>query len=193
MKKTLIISAAPNSTSFTHKIVNSYKKWLENKWQKEWENFEIIDLYDEKFSQKFLKFENTNDRWEDSVRDLIQQKMTEADEYVFVFPVWWWWVPAIMKNFFDSNLTYWFAYKFSEKWQEKLLSDKTAKVFCTCWAPSFVYKIPFILWIRLKTFFAQAVFGFCGIKLKWLEIFWKIKETSEEKKLEILGKIEKNI
>lgn len=187
--KTLIITAAPNSTSFTHQIANSYAKWLENKWAK----FEIIDLYDEKFSQKFLKFENTNDRWEDSVRNLFQQKMTEADEYIFVFPVWWWWVPAIMKNFFDSNLTYWFAYKFSEKWQEKLLSDKTAKVFCTCWAPGFVYKIPFILWFTIKAIFKNAIFWFCGIKLNWFEIFGKMREMKDEKRKEILKEIEKNV
>ena len=181
MKKTLIIKSAPNSTSFTHQIANSYAKWLENKWEK----FEIIDLYDEKFSQKFLKFENTNNRWEDSVRSLIQQKMTQADEYVFIFPVWWWWVPAILKNFFDSNLTYWFAYKFSKKWQEKLLSNKTAKVFCTSWAPWFIYKCPLFMWISLKCFFKKAIFGFCGIKLKWFEIYWKMREISEEKREKI--------
>jgi putative NADPH-quinone reductase len=79
--KTLIITAAPHKTSFTHNIAKSYLE--KNK------DSEIIDLYDEKYSQKFLKFENMREMPKDSVKDLIQKKMSEVDEYVFVFPVWW--------------------------------------------------------------------------------------------------------
>jgi hypothetical protein len=39
---------------------------------------------------------------------------------------------------------------------EKLLTDKTAKVFATCDAPGFVYKIPFILGINLKKFLKSS-------------------------------------
>jgi putative NADPH-quinone reductase len=46
-------------------------------------------LYDEKYSQKFLKFEEISNMPEDSVKNLFHEKMTKADEYIFVFPIWW--------------------------------------------------------------------------------------------------------
>lgn len=185
-KNILIISSAPHSWSFSHKISNSYKKWAE----KMWNSVKIIDLYDEKYAQKFLKFENMREMPKDKIKDLIQEKMTKADEYIFVFPIWWWWVPAIMKNFFDTNLSSGFAFQFWKNWMEKLLSNKTAKVFCTSDAPWWIYKIPFVSWILMKSFFKVCILWFCGIKLKSFELFWNMRGKSENKKIEILEKIE---
>ena len=42
----------------------------------------------------------------------IQEKITTADELVFVFPIWWVNMPAILKNFFDTILTGGFAFQY---------------------------------------------------------------------------------
>jgi NAD(P)H dehydrogenase (quinone) len=125
----------------------------------------------------------------DSVKDLIQKKMSEVDEYVFVFPVWWGWVPAILKNFFDTNLSSWFAFKFWKNGVQKLLNDKTAKVFCTCDAPGFIYKFPFFIWVNLKKFLSRAILGFCWIKLKSFNIYSSLRSKTEEQKKKILENI----
>jgi len=51
---------------------------------------------------------------EDKVKDKLQKKMSKADEYIFIFPVWWGGMPAILKNFFDTNLSSGFAFEYEK-------------------------------------------------------------------------------
>ena len=183
--KTLIIIANPSKKSFSHAMANAYSK--KNK------NCEILDLYD--FNQNYFKYESMEElhKWKceelDKIKE-IQEKITNCDEMVFFFPVRWWWAPAILKNFFDANFASWFAFKYWKDWKvEKLLTSKTAKVFTTCDAPWFVYKIPFLAGISLKRFFDKAIFDFCGIKLTEFKLFSKFHKMPEKEKKEILDNI----
>ena len=187
--KTLIITAAPNSKSFNFWIAQSVEKWAIAKWNE----VETINLYDEQYSQSFLKFEDISDVSEDKVRDLIQEKMKNADEYVFIFPVWWGSVPAILKNFFDVNLSAGFAFKYGKWWKiEKLLTWKTAKIYCTCDAPGFIYKIPFILWISIKSYLSKAILWFCGVKVTDFKLHSGTRKSTEEKRKAFLNSVENN-
>ena len=182
--KRLIITAHPSSTWFTHKIAKSYKEGAESIWDKA----EIVNLYDKKYYQDFLAFEDIKNIKEDIVRDTIQEKISKSDELIFVFPIWWWWFPAILKNFFDVNLSSWFAFKYLKWWKvEKLLSGKKAKVFATCDAPWFIYKL-FIFPLRVKWYLSMYILGFCWIKITNFLLFdsmWKSKwdESKREKML----------
>jgi NAD(P)H dehydrogenase (quinone) len=82
-----------------------------------------------------LHFEDKHNFDDDKNRKHFQEKITQADELVFIFPVWWGGVPGILKNFFDTNLESGFAFKYGKNGLEKLLVGKTVKVFCTCDAP----------------------------------------------------------
>jgi len=184
--KSIIFLAHPASDSFSKAIAKSYKNKKENEWNK----VEIINLYDKKYSQSFLAFENIREMPEDKVKEKLQKKMSKADEYVFVFPVWWGWVPAILKNFFDTNLSSWFAFQY-EKWGKvkKLLIWKKAKIFCTCDAPWFVYKIPFIVWISIKTYLSKAILWFCWISVTWFNLYSKLNKMSNKERISILENI----
>ena len=103
--KTLIVTAHPSSTGFTHAIAGVIKTERE----KSGVEVEILDLYKTDLKQDFLRFENIRELPSDPVKDAIQAKITEADELVFVHPVWWVSMPAIMKNFLDQNFTSRFA------------------------------------------------------------------------------------
>ncbi len=59
----------------------------------------MIDLYHE-LPQGFLQFDGKVS----PAQKEIQQKLTRADEYIFVFPIWGIDCPAILKNFIDVNL-----------------------------------------------------------------------------------------
>ncbi len=109
--KQLIITAHPSPEGFTHKIAQRFKKAAE----KSGNSVEIIDLYDTQYRQDYLAFEQMSDlAGPDSVRDVFHEKLTWADEYVFVFPVWWSFFPAIMKNFFDTNFSSGFAFQYGK-------------------------------------------------------------------------------
>ncbi|MCP4523341.1 MAG: NAD(P)H-dependent oxidoreductase, partial [Candidatus Gracilibacteria bacterium] len=166
MKKTLIVTAHPSTQGFTHKIAEKYKLAKENKS----EEAEIINLYDSEYQQPFLAFEDVK-KWEQNdVRDLIQKKISESEELVFVFPIWWGQVPAIMKNFFDINFGANFAFKYEKGKPVGLLTNKTARVFATCDAAGWVYKLPGLP-NMLAGYFKIYLLGFCGIKVKATHIF----------------------
>ena len=178
MKK-LIITAAPNKWSFTHAISNE----IFNKYK----DSEIIDLYDKKYRLDFLEFENKREMPKKDKIKLIQQKIKESDEIIFVFPVWWWSMPAIMKNMFDSVFISSFAFEYWSEWKKELLTDKIWSVIATCDAPANIYlENSDWTWINLKTYFEKSLFWFCGIKMWNFKLFWEFRTSSEDERKEFL-------
>jgi len=183
--KTLIIIANPSKWSFTHAMADTYSKKCEE--------FEILDLYE--LNQCYLKYESMDELKKWNVEEYekvkqVQEKITACTEMAFFFPVWWGWTPAILKNFFDSNFSAGFAMKYWKGWKlTKLLTDKTAKVFCTCDAPGMIYKFPFFAWINLKKFLNKTTFDYCGIKLTEFKLIDKLHRLSPEERKEVLENI----
>ncbi len=181
MKK-LIITANPSSSGFTHKITDIYKKLSIQKW----DEIEVIDLYKTDLKQDFLKYEDKHEIWKDETTKKIQAKISWSDELVFIFPIWWWDAPAILKNFMDSNFNSWFAFKYINWKAVWLLKWKSARVIATSWAPSFIIKV--ILHIQFMWWVAR--FWFCWISKKSFTIFWNMN-TSKTDRNKYLKKINK--
>ena len=76
--------------------------------------------------------------------DLInaQEKIKWADHLVWIYPVWWGSVPAIMKGFIDRVFLPGFAFKKREGsvWWDKYLTGKSARLICTLDQPAWYYK-----------------------------------------------------
>ena len=165
----LILSAHPSPSSFTHAIAQAYREGKESRGN----TALVIDLYDPRWKQEFLCFE-THEELSEREKTLtpLQEEVKKADEIVFVFPVWWYDVPAILKNFIDCNLTSGFAFKFMPKgYLRGLLKPRTVRYFATAMGPTFMYKyhiLPFAPAFRksvkdcgLKTT-SKTIFGFMG-------------------------------
>lgn len=185
MKK-LIVIAQPSSKWFTHEIVSTYKKASESYGDK----VEVLNLYKKENYQPYLEFEDMKVLWNDSNREKFQEKILWADELVFVFPIWWWYMPAIMKNFIDTNFAAGFAYRF-QKWKSvplKLLEWRTAKVFATCDGIKYMYN-NMLCPIHIESYLRHYIFGVFGIELVDFELFSKMRKNTPEQKQEILEKI----
>ena len=104
----LIITAHPSEHGFTHKRVERYRTQS----KKAGHMVQTIDLYDPQWQQPFLAFDNPREFPENETRTTIQELITWADELVFIHPLWWGSMPAIMKNFIDQNITSGFAFKY---------------------------------------------------------------------------------
>ncbi len=188
--KSLIIIANPSKTSFSHAIAESYSDWAITHNNE----VEILDLYD--LGQPYLSYESTTSlkQWginDDPIRTQIQQKITRCDEMVIVFPIRWGGIPGILKNFFDTNFGAWFAFNFvkgSTK-QEKLLTDKTAKIYTHCDAPAFLYKIPLISGINIKNYLSRMILWFCGVKMTEYKIFGNLRDSSDEQREKFLDAV----
>ena len=46
-----------------------------------------------------------------------------TDELIIIFPIWWFFMPAILKVFFDKVMLKDFAYKITEKGLQGLLTN----------------------------------------------------------------------
>ncbi|MEL6973475.1 MAG: NAD(P)H-dependent oxidoreductase, partial [Bacteroidota bacterium] len=66
-----------------------------------------------------------------------------ADHLVWVHPVWWGGLPALMKGFIDRLFLPGFAFQYRENslWWDKLLKGKTARILTTLDQPGWFYRL----------------------------------------------------
>ncbi len=166
MKNILIIVAHPKADSFSFAMANTYKENVEAKGHKA----ELLDLYRDTHQQPFFTYDDANKLETDAAMKYYQEKITHANEIVFVFPFWWGSFPAILKNFFDWNLSKGFAFHYVDGRPKGLLQGKRVKVFTTTGAPKFIYMITGAN-RRLKKMMDQQIIAFCGMKLDGFHIF----------------------
>jgi NAD(P)H dehydrogenase (quinone) len=183
--ETLIIYAHPNNHSLNHAILENVKRGLNEAHRK----FELIDLYAEKFDPILVMDEQhkRRDLINDPYTEKYREKINQADTLIFIYPVWWYGVPAILKGFFDRVLVSGFAFKYDGKLPKGLLKNKSAWVIYTIDSPSF--------YIRLFrnnaewTVVRDAVLKFCGIKNIKRTRLTSVKHSTYETRQKWLQKI----
>jgi NAD(P)H dehydrogenase (quinone) len=175
MKKTLIITAHPSSKGLTHQIAEAYKKGKESKGN----SVEIMDLYKTDLKQDFLKYEEKKDMGNpDHIRDIMHQKISSADNLVFIHPMWWIGMPAIMKNWIDQNISAHFAFRYENGRPVGLMKGKTASVFITCDGSFFLYSLIGLPFITIWKF---GILGLCGFKVQNIKVLYeKFKKTESD-------------
>ena len=183
MKKTLLITAHPSSQGFVHTMAKQYEQVV----KKNGGSVEILDLYDSKNRQPFLKFETPKECPQEGLKEM-HKKIINADEIVLSFPVWWGDAPAIMKNWLDCNFTPGFAYKYTAKGVKKLLIGKTAKILATSDAPGIAYSF-FLAPMRLT--WSKMRLDFCGIKVTHFKVYGKMRKRDKKSRKNILKEVKK--
>lgn len=177
--RSLVVTAHPSAKGFTHRIAAAYVQAA----RAAGKDCDVLDLYAPENRQDFLKFETQREFAPDANRARFQKMITDADELVFIHPLWWGSAPAIFKNFFDQNFSTGFAFRFKKgpfgtNIPEGLLSPRTAKIYVTCDAPGFFYAImgnPFIRWWK------KFCLGFVGIRTtQWRVFAQRSKATPEQ-------------
>ncbi|MCI0503221.1 NAD(P)H-dependent oxidoreductase [Candidatus Micrarchaeota archaeon] len=136
--------------------------------------FEVIDLYADGFDPVFR-----TTREPESKAALVrkyQQKVAMADRLIFIHPVWWYNVPAMLKGFIEHVFHSGFAYDFklsSDNSQilEQKLKGKTAIVINTYGRSKAEAKAR---GNPLAIVLDKCVLGFCGIKvaarIEWFDV-----------------------
>ena len=184
-KKILIINGHPNKDAFNYGITTAYKKGAENSGA---EVKEII-IADLKFNpnlqfgyQKRTELEpDLTEAWE---------KIKWAEHLVWVHPVWWGGLPAILKGFIDRIFLPGFAFQYKENsvWWDKLLKGKTAHIITTIDQPSWyywlVYGRPSVNQLK------KATLEFCGVKPVKVTYFGIVKTATNELRKKWLDKVE---
>lgn len=138
MKKILIINGHPDIESFNYGISESYKKGA----AKSKAEIKEISIRDLKFNPNLKYGYRKRTELEPDLVE-AQNKLKWADHIVWVYPVWWGSVPAIMKGFLDRVLLPGFAFKKREGsvWWDKYFIGKTSRIICTMDQPSWFYRL----------------------------------------------------
>jgi len=137
MSQTLIIYAHPYDGSFNHAILEEVKAGLEASGRP----YEVIDLYADGFDPRYTAEELSLFSKGETTDPLVEryQKMIEAsDSWIFVSPIWWSDVPAILKGFLDKVMKQKWAYLPSSTGVKgKLTHVRSAWAITTSTGPTF--------------------------------------------------------
>lgn len=184
--KILLIQGHPNKESYNHALAAAYKKGALSSGA---EIKEII-IGDLKFNPN-LEF-GYRKRTE-LEPDLItaQEQMKWADHIVWVYPVWWGSIPALMKGFLDRVLLPGFAFKKREGsvWWDKFLTGKTSRIISTMDQPTWFYR-----WINGRPShiaMKKLTMNFIGIKKVRITSIGPLRLSKEEFRNKWLRKVEK--
>ena len=136
-KKILIINGHPDDKSFNYALSDAYRRGA----AKTGAVVKRLNIRELQFDPN-LQF-GYRQRTE-LEPDLLQAQelIRWADHLVWIYPVWWGSVPAIMKGFLDRVLLPGFAFKKREGsvWWDKYLTGKTARLICTLDQPGWYYR-----------------------------------------------------
>ncbi len=159
MKRIVIINGNPKDKSFSAALCESYAKGAETADAK----VEIITVRNLDFEHFEAGLGNTASQDIIKVQEMIQA----ADHLVFIFPIWWYLMPGMLKSFIEQTFSSKFAFNYikSGKYVKRkpLLTGKTASVIATMDAPPLYYKL--IIKDPVGKMM-KATMKFCGVKLK---------------------------
>lgn len=101
MSFTTIIYAHPYEQSFNHAILQRVRELLESKG----EAYKLIDLYADGFNPAYTKEELALFNQGKALDPLVlhyQEILKKTGRLIFIFPIWWADMPAIVKGFEDK-------------------------------------------------------------------------------------------
>ncbi|APX71444.1 NAD(P)H-dependent oxidoreductase [Companilactobacillus allii] len=127
--KTIIYSHLYDG-SFNHAILDRLTKTFDN--QKA--DYQIINLYKDGFNPVLSSEELRNYSKGESFDPLVkkyQKMISDSDELIFIFPIWWHNLPAILKGFIDKTMVKGFAYNEDNGWTGLLTYIKKTTVITT--------------------------------------------------------------
>lgn len=160
--KFLIIYAHPNTEGHNPLVLKEVTRILEKKGK----DFEVIDLYKINYNPVLQSSEHYTSRNKEisEQNKKFQEKINQSTHLIFIYPVWWGTMPAILHGFFDRVLTPGFAYHFQGPVPIGHLKEKKAIVIHTSGASKLTTKL--ILGNRFKKMIKTHILNFCGIKTK---------------------------
>lgn len=186
MKKILIINGHPDKESFSFALSNSYKKGAEISNAK----IKEINIRDLNFNPNLeFGYRKRTELEPDLIK--AQVKLKWADHLVWVYPIWWSSVPAIMKGFLDRVLLPGFAFvkRDNSLFSNACFTGKTARIICTLDQPAWYYK-----WIYgnpSHNAIKKGTLNFIGVKKVRITTIGPIRLSKEKFRKKWLKKIEK--
>ncbi|MBB6498893.1 NAD(P)H-dependent oxidoreductase [Pedobacter cryoconitis] len=180
----LIINGHPNKESFNFALVNAYKEGA----IKSGTAVDVITIAELNFNPN-LQYAYT--RRMELEPDLLTslEKIKKADHLVWIHPVWWGGLPAMMKGFIDRLFLPGITFKYRENsvWWDKLLAGKTGHIITTLDQPGWYYRLfygnPSVNQLKKSTL------EYCGVKPVAITYIGIIKTSGVRQREQWINKI----
>lgn len=184
MTRILIINGHPNPDSFNQALAEAYRSGA----QKTGAQISLINIATLHFNPN-LAYGYTKRMELEPDLLLSLEKIKAADHLVWIHPVWWGGLPAVMKGFIDRlflpGLTY--QYRENSIFWDKLLTGKSARIITTIDQPAWYYRLvygnPSIRQLKKSTL------EFCGVSPVRISTIGIIKTSTAKQRHKWLDKI----
>ena len=189
LMKTLIIECNTSEKSFGKTIKEKVISILE----KNKRAYDVIDLYKDNFnpimSEEDEKLYNQGETSDELVKK-YQKYIKESDERVFIFPIWWNNVPAMLKGFFDKVFIKEFAFIEENNKPKGLLNNINKGLLITTSESDCSY-IKNDLGNPIEKTIIKATLEVVGMSnIKWINVNM---EPEDQEKQSFLQEIESNL
>ncbi len=175
--KNLIVYAHPNPASLNHFFKQIVVETLENS------NQEIVvrDLNEINFNPVLSLDDMNGQRMGQVAADVSKEQdfIKWSDRIIFIYPIWWTGMPAIMKGYIDRVFSYGFAYRYDQGIQKGLFTGKKAIIINSHgksneeYAESGIDK-------SLALTSDKGIFNYCGFEIEQHFYFDKADRASLE-------------
>ncbi len=110
-----------------------------------------------------------------------------AEHIVFVYPIWWGTMPALLKGFFDRVFLPGFAFKYTGEYSwKRLLKGRSARLLVTMDAPPLFHR--FVLGSPGIKTMKRAILEMSGVRPVKVTMFGSVKNSSSARKEQWLKK-----
>ena len=184
MKHILIINGHPDKQSYNYALSETYKTGA----QKANATIDQINIADLNFNPNLQFGYRQRMELEPDLIDALE-KIKKANHIVWVFPMWWYGYPAIMKGFIDRTFLPGITFEPVEgkPLPKKLLKGKTARVIITADTPRW-YDYLFMKRPAINQF-KKGTLEFCGIKPVKLTYIAPVKNSTSDWREKWLDKV----
>ncbi len=185
-KKILIINGHPDRESFNFGLAEAYRMGA----VRSGAEVKVIAVSEINFNPNLQYGYRQRTDLEPDLHE-AQEKIKWAEHLVWIYPVWWGSIPALLKGFIDRVFLPGFAFKKRENsvWWDKLLKNKSARIISTLDQPAWYYWLVY----RQPSHHAmkKLTLEFCGIKPVRITTIGPLRLSKETFRNSWLKKIER--
>lgn len=178
MKKNIVVIVGhPDSNSYCASLAEHYVKAATG----EGHDVKLFKLGDAKFDPILHHGHNQRQELEPDLVTM-REAILWASHLVFVYPIWWGSIPALLKGFFDRTFLpgYAFSYRKDSVWWDRLLAGRSAHLIVTMdtppWYYRWIYKMPGHNQMKI------TILEWCGIKPIKISSFGPLRGSSPEQR-----------
>ena len=175
--KALVVIANPNPGSFNYALLDR----VVGAFRARADEVRVLDLYQMGFPPVLSALELEALR-RGEVSDEIREQQANirwADTLVFVYALWWFDRPAILKGWCDRVLTQGFAFRYTENGVAGLLGDKRAVVLVTAGGSEDEFGEMGVSERDLLLPMALGTLRYCGVRNVVSRVFFAVPTESD--------------